>query len=207
MRLLISKSFIILGSISMAVMASAYFIYTKNSFFDAKPLSSELWYAIVFKTHIALGIISIVAGAYQFIRMFRKSWTSLHRIVGKVYVLSIFISAPCGLIAAQFATGGLITRLGFSILAILWFCFTYLAYHHIKLGDVEKHRIWMYRSFALTFSSLTLRLFLLIALFNPIGFVVVYQFASWGSWIVNIFVCEMILHNANKKRMIPNPKV
>ena len=194
MKALLLKSFIVLGAVSMAVMASSYFIYEKNSFLDAKELSSYLWYRTIFKTHIVSGVVAIVTGAFQFIKSPIKQRISLHKYIGKVYVASIFISSFCGLVAAQFATGGLVSRIGFSVLSILWFYFTYLAYKQARAGNIPAHKIWMYRSYALTFSSLTLRLFLLLVLFSPAPFLIVYQFASWACWITNLVVCEWILH-------------
>ncbi len=203
MKRVLSKSFIILGSLSMAAMALTYFIYTKNSFLDSKSLSSVLWYTMMFKTHIAFGIISILTGAFQFIKSFRKRWLSAHKTIGKVYLLAIFISSICGFIVAQFATGGLISRLGFSILAVLWFYFTFQGFKYAKAGDIPAHKVWIYRSFALTFSSFTLRIFLLGALFNIAPFIQVYQFASWGCWITNLIVCELIIYDMkNKKNLI-----
>ncbi len=199
MKKIAFRIFLIVGAASMSVMAASYFNQAEDQFLSSKSLSTEFWYVLIFKLHIAFGIISILTGAFQLIPSIRKRWINLHRWIGKLYVGSIFVSATCGLVIAQLALGGLITRMGFSILSLLWFYFTYLAYTHARNGNISMHRTWMYRSYALTFSSLTLRIFLLTALFTSIPFLAIYQFASWGCWITNLIVCELIL--SRKKLM------
>ena len=181
-------------------MAASYFIYSGDTFMSRNSMSSEMWFVYLFKSHIATGIIAILTGIFQFFPSIRKRWIHVHRLVGKLYVGSIFFSATCGLILAQFAFGGLITRMGFSILSVLWFYFTYLAFDYARKGMISSHKEWMFRSYALTFSSLTLRIFLLTALFTSIPFMYVYQFASWGCWITNLIVCEQIISSFKKEK-------
>lgn len=194
MRALIFKIFLITGATTMAVMASSYFFQAGNPFLDSKSVSSSSWYVILFKSHVGFGIVSILIGPFQFFKKLRDRRKGLHRLLGKIYVGAIFLSATTGLVIAQYAVGGLITRIGFSTLAVIWFYFTYLAYTTIRKGNVKAHEIWMFRSYALTFSSLTLRLILLVGVLTSWGFIPSYQFASWGCWIINLIVCEWILN-------------
>ena len=54
-----------------------------------------------------------------------------------------------GLVSEQ----GLATSLGFGILAVLWFLTALEAYRTVRRGNIEAHRRWMIRNFALTLAA------------------------------------------------------
>nr|WP_262886114.1 DUF2306 domain-containing protein [Flavobacterium phycosphaerae] len=76
-------------------------------------------------------------------------------------------------------------------MAVLWFYFTLKAFLAIKKGNVNRHKKWMLRSFALAFSAITLRLWkvILVYLFHPAP-MDVYQVIAWLGWIPNLIVIE-----------------
>jgi len=69
-----------------------------------------------------------------------------------------------GFALATRSQGGLVTHVGFGLLAILWFGTTAAAYFSIRRGDQVSHRRWMIRGYALTFAAVTLRWYLPLAL-------------------------------------------
>ena len=96
---------------------------------------------------------------------------------------------------ALYANGGLFTRISFSIQAILWFVFTLWAFQYAKKGDWKNHQKFMLRSYALTLSAISLRLFkwMIVSIFElpPMD---TYQIVSWLGWIFNILVVEIHIH-------------
>ncbi|NQZ78759.1 MAG: DUF2306 domain-containing protein [Ekhidna sp.] len=199
MRSLLFNFLLLVAASAMVVMASSYFLHSENAFLDSKRLAAEVWYVWVFKSHIGSGMIAILVGAINFFQFKKPAKINLHKVLGSIYIVSIFASSFLGLVAAQFATGGMVTRLGFSCLALIWFYTTLQAYLKVKSGNIVDHKIWMYRSYAVTMSAFSLRLFLLISLFNLAPFIEVYQFASWACWICNLLICELILSRIRRK--------
>ena len=145
-------------------------------------------YMANFYAHIFGGGIALLTGWSQFKRSWRKRFVSKHRLIGKIYLMVILIfSAPAGLIIAYFATGSIPSQFGFSFLAILWWFTTFQAFRYIRSGEVEQHKTWMIRSYALTFAAVTLRIYL--PLFTGAfgwEFEPSYQAISWLCWVPNL---------------------
>ncbi len=89
---------------------------------------------------------------------------------------------------ATLAHGGLGNKLGFAILAVLWLSSSWMAYSRIRAGDIDSHREWMIRNYALTFAAVTLRLWQ--GVFQALGleFETGYAIVAWLAWIPNLFV-------------------
>lgn len=145
-----------------------------------------------FYFHVISGMIVLLIGPFQFLPFLRKKYLKLHRWIGKVYVFGIlFIAAPTGLIMAFFAEGGLWSTIAFSVMSILWFVTTLMALKKIKQRDIEGHRIWMMRSFALSFAAVTLRLLVpFFSLFIIDNEDLITISTAWLSWLLNLFVVE-----------------
>ncbi len=159
----------------------------------AELLNSNL-YNIFFYSHITLGGVTLLIGWLQFSSKLRKKHTKLHRTIGKIYVLSVLISGPTGFYIAFFASGGFITKLGFSLGALLWVILTYFGFIAIKKGSIESHKKYMMYSYAGTFGAVTLRIWLPILIFIFGEFLFAYQIVAWLSWIPNLFVVYLILN-------------
>jgi len=100
---------------------------------------------------------------------------------------------------APLAYGGLPTRLGFATLAILWLFSGLMAYRHIRNKNLELHREWMTRNYALTFAGVMLRLWM--PLFNGLGmeFLTAYTITAWLCWVPNLMVAQWIVQRRRKK--------
>jgi len=95
---------------------------------------------------------------------------------------------------ALYANGGWIARSSFLTLSVLWWFTTWLAWRAIKKGDTKQHRAWMIRSYALTFSAITLRLMqFTLATQTHIEMDIAYQIVAWPSWMLNLIVAEWVL--------------
>ena len=120
----------------------------------------------------------------------------ISRSIGKIYVASILvIGAPTGLYMAFFANGGAYASFGFIIMSILWFYTTWMGLITIIKKQILQHQQWMIRSYAVTFSAVTLRLwvpFLSIACNWEHEEVVV--ITAWISWLFNLIAAELIIY-------------
>ena len=157
-------------------------------------------YRVSFYTHIFSSLIVLFSGAFLFSNYILKNWIGLHRWVGKTYVaLVLFISAPSGFIMAFYANGGWSAKLSFLILTPIWWWVTYKGYQTIRKKNIQAHKIWMMRSYALTLSAVTLRVFqLLLGHFFYLDPIDQYVMVSWGSWIFNLLIVEYIIARKSK---------
>jgi uncharacterized membrane protein len=132
------------------------------------------------------------------VRPLLYKFPKLHRTLGKAYVLLILaLSAPSGFIMALYANGGIWAKASFTIISALWWYFTYKAYRYIVKGEVKKHLAFMYRSYALTLSAITLRTYvLLLPYLIHIKGSDMYVLVAWLSWIPNLIVAEFLIRRA-----------
>ena len=103
--------------------------------------------------HVLVGSIALLSGPIQFSSRFRQCHLKLHRILGRIYVLSVFIGAATGV---ALATG----RPGFpgtSMQAAAWIVCTTAAFLTARNRQILQHRQWMARSYAVTFTFVSSR--------------------------------------------------
>ncbi len=155
----------------------------------------HIHYQIAFFTHVYTSIFVLIIGLFQFSNWIRTKFVKFHRTAGKVYIALVLVFAgPSGLIMGYYANGGWFTQISFCLLAILWIWFTYLAYKHIRNGNIQKHKNFMMRSYALTLSAISLRLFkwLIVIIFKlpPMD---TYYIVAWAGWLVNLAIAELII--------------
>src|SRR6202000_2034640 len=136
-----------------------------------------------FYTHIFFGGVALLVGWLQFSKKIRARNLKLHRAVGKMYMVAVAIAGSAGFIIAMSATGGLVSRVGFGLLALLWVYTDLRGYLAIRRLDIEQHRAWMIRNYALTFAAVTLRVYLpLTTGMLHLDFITCYRVISWACW-------------------------
>jgi uncharacterized membrane protein len=154
-----------------------------------------------FYLHIGGCIFCLIIGPFQFIHYLRKKFPNWHRNLGKIYIISIVaVGGPSGLYMAWFANGGFWAQAGFTVLAVLWMFSTYWAYRKIIKKDFEAHRRWMVRSYALTFSAVTLRTWMpILSLYWHIDHDTAVIVTAWINWIPNVLIAEALVRFFPKK--------
>jgi uncharacterized membrane protein len=115
--------------------------------------------------HIAGGITALLSGPLQFSSRLRRRNPRFHRILGRVYVLSVFIAAPLAVVlsnhrhdprAIYFVAANIVQ-------AGTWLLVTTAAFLTARNRHFQQHREWMVRSYAVTFTFVSTR-----ALLQPI---------------------------------------
>ncbi|WP_332454574.1 DUF2306 domain-containing protein [Chryseobacterium aquaticum] len=151
-------------------------------------------YLYFFYTHVYTSIFVLLTG---FLAILRKDFglKNFHKNAGKVYIFLILLfAAPSGIYMGIFANGGFLSKLSFVILGCLWWFSTYKAFSLARNKKFTEHKQWMWRSFALTLSAITLRMWKVIIVYlfhpNPMD---VYQIISWLGWIPNIILIEYLI--------------
>jgi hypothetical protein len=145
-------------------------------------------------THFYASGVALLLIPLQLSQTIRRRFLNLHRMIGLVYALAVLSGGLAGLVMAFNATGGLVAKAGFTCLAVLWLSTTSLAIWYAINRDIRRHKIWIYRSMALTSGAITLRIFLGVGLgVFQLPFLTVYVPTSWLSWMLNLAICEFIL--------------
>jgi uncharacterized membrane protein len=157
-------------------------------------LNDNLWNS-AFYMHIIFGGLALLIGWLQFSNKLRVNRKDLHRAIGKMYMFSVFISGFSGLYVALFATGGLISVLGFFTLGLVWLVTTFLGLRTIKKGNINLHEKFMIFSYASCFAAVTLRLWLPLLSIGFGDFMTAYKIVSWLCWVPNIIVAYFIIRN------------
>ena len=151
-------------------------------------------YIVPLRLHIAGGIGALLAGPWQFSARLRARALNLHRWLGRFYLLSVALGSIAGLAMATVSEQGLPTHLGFGLLAVLWFFTGLQAYRSVRAGNIDAHRDWMRRNFALSLAAVTLRYYLPLMLFAfHWPFRSSYIAVAWLCWVPNLLVAEWLI--------------
>lgn len=158
-------------------------------------IHNPFWLSSFF-IHAFSSVFCLLAGFTQFSNRILKNQQKVHRTMGKVYVLSVLVlSAPSGFVLGLYANGHLPSRIGFCLLSVLWFGFTWMAFKQIKRKKVTSHQKFMIRSYALALSAITLRLWK-FGLANTLAPppLDLYQMVTWLGFVPNMIVAELIIY-------------
>lgn len=96
--------------------------------------------------HALFGMLALALGAFQFSNRLRAKYLKVHRSLGYVYVLSVFISAPFALPVA-IRTGTPVLTAATCVQSLGWMVTTAVALFCVKRGNLVQHRRWMIRSY------------------------------------------------------------
>jgi uncharacterized membrane protein len=103
--------------------------------------------------HTLCGTFALLAGPLQFSTRFRQRHLQLHRILGRIYFVSVIIGAFTG-VALAWGRPGLP---GTSMQGAAWIVCTTAAVIAARNRQIAVHRQWMARSYAVTFTVVSSR--------------------------------------------------
>jgi uncharacterized membrane protein len=103
--------------------------------------------------HILSGVIALLAGPVQFSSRLRQSHLKFHRVLGRIYVVCVFVGALTGIALASGRPG----LPGTSMQAAAWIVCTTAALITARNRQIVQHRQWMTRSYAVTFTFVSSR--------------------------------------------------
>jgi uncharacterized membrane protein len=96
--------------------------------------------------HTFCGLIALLAGPMQFSSRLRERHLKFHRLLGRIYVICVFIGAVTGISLAAGRPG----LPGTSMQAAAWIVCTTAAFLTARNRQISQHRQWMARSYAVT---------------------------------------------------------
>lgn len=139
---------------AILVLLSAYFIVHSAKFFSLAPevLGKYLPYTWAILGHIAGGAMALVAGPFLFWKSFRLQYRRAHRIIGRVYAVSVLTGAFGALILVSTTAPvlGLSYVVSLHALGAAWTVTTVLAWRMAVTKQFKLHEEWATRSYIVT---------------------------------------------------------
>jgi len=166
------------------------------------------YWRVSFYTHVFTSCLVLIAGFTQFNPWLLRRYPKVHRRMGWVYLVTVIgVSGPAAFMMAWHANGGLPARTSFTLLSLLWMSYTFYAGWKVVKKDFATHGAFMFRSYALTLSAITLRLYTYISAFLPLAASPreIYITTAWLSWVPNLLIAEMLIRSGWVEKIYRSP--
>lgn len=155
--------------------------------------------------HGLAGACALLLGPMQFSDRLRRRYTKLHRIVGRFYVAGAFLSAPLG-VYLQYLDERMGASRSFTVASAMqattWMLTTAVALAFILRGNVQQHRQWMTRSFAVALVFLEGRAVLGVTGWERLGWATV-ETVVWVCNVLAILLADLVLQWQELRRVRP----
>lgn len=177
----------------IAAGAVTFFLIAAVKYFNFTEASYTLWWVnrwpLLF--HVIFGSIALLAGPVQFIAAIRNRYLKVHRAIGIMYVGSVMIGSLSGYYLAFNSVIGPLLGYSLLVLSTAWLATTLVALACILQYRVAEHRLWMTRSYIVTFAFVGFRFLFetpFLADFPPHERSAV---IIWFAWIPTLLVFEV----------------
>jgi len=183
----------LLGALGLVVL---YFAKDKVHFFAdfSEPSYSPYFWPRRFGLllHISGGAVAISTGLVQLWLGLTGRTHSLHRRLGRLYVVGVAAGIVGGTYLAATIPGPFAYSSGLLALNLAWLATTGMAYLAIRRGVVSQHRAWMIRSYTVTFAFVFFRL-VADTLSSRVAVPDFTSALAWGCWAVPLLVAEVLI--------------
>ena len=177
--------FVLLGGMTLW----ALYVYDLPIFSDAKDMARLKGFGWVLLPHGMAGLTAFLIGPLQFSDGLRARNLRLHRRLGQTYVAAVTIGGLLALVIAfRFEDFG-ITELVAQALA--WMLCTYCAWFAARNRNITQHKLWMARSYGLTFVFVTFRL--VVGQFLPGAGNWAINDASWAVLLAALIIPDILM--------------
>ena len=184
----LAVTFLVAGGFVLHYVFPYYLHYNPTAFHDLWPRRGWLL------MHISSGMVALLIGPFQFSRWLRSRYLSLHRAMGRVYLIAIVCGAFAALALSISTPDGLPWSVGLQGLILAWVTTAGMAYYAIRQRQIQVHQEWMVRSYVVTFAFVTFRLLYDVPPMSRLGpaneRAITY---IWACWAVPLLATEVIL--------------
>jgi uncharacterized membrane protein YozB (DUF420 family) len=174
------------------------------------PASFPLYYPALVG-HVMFASVAMLTCCLQVWPWFRQRFPAAHRRIGRIYVFAGALPAGvCGLVLAVVTPFGPVVAASSIVLATLWLTCTVTGFRMARQRRFADHRRWMIRSFALTFSIVTNRIWGIILAIafgmtpdqfsDPTAAQTLAGMATWLGWTLPLLVAEWWLVERRRPR-------
>jgi uncharacterized membrane protein len=158
--------------------------------------------------HGLMGACALLLGPMQFSDRLRQRFAKFHRVVGRFYVVGVFVAAPLGFYIQYFEErigGARSFSAAAAVDAILWMLTTAIAFAFILKGKVQQHRQWMTRSFAVAIVFLEVRVVLGVTGLEKVGGGAFDETVVWACVAFSLLFADVVLQWQELRRTRPAP--
>ncbi|WP_367132689.1 DUF2306 domain-containing protein [Saccharothrix sp. HUAS TT1] len=172
------------------------------------------WHFPVLVAHVVFGSIAILTSVAQVWPWLRRRYPAAHRWVGRVYVFGGVLPGGVTAIAiGAFSPFGPVSQASNVLMGALWLAFTVAGYRMARQRRHADHRRWMVRSFALTASIMSNRVWTALTAaalspqlgttFGGSGVALVQAvsgLSAWLGWVVPLLIAEWWLERGDARK-------
>jgi len=151
------------------------------------------------------GALALVLGVFQFSSRLRRKYLQLHRVMGRIYVGSVAISAP---VAIAVAIALPIPTLAMASLtqAFGWLATTATGLYCVRTGRIQQHREWMMRSYPFAMVFVVVRAIMAIPAIARMGVLgvetVVWSVIATACFLPSFVIAWQALAASNRKARV-----
>jgi uncharacterized membrane protein len=131
----------------------AYFFGYRSELFGETFFHNQFWVVL----HMSGGTLILLLGPVQFWNWFRNKFLSVHRMLGKIYLLGAGLAGLSAL-RISLISACLPCRVSLFLLAVFMIVSSGLAWITIKQHNVKAHRQFMVRSYVCALAFVTVRI-------------------------------------------------
>lgn len=145
--------------------------------------------------HIVPGFIFMTIGPLQFVAAIRNRFLRFHRACGYVYLAASLVGVTSALLFLPWLPvfGGFTVKAAVTMGALLFLLSIVMGYVRIRQRQIQKHREWMIRGFAIGLGISTFRVLIPI-LMSPLfklSFPEAWDTVAWLGFAINLLVAEV----------------
>jgi len=144
--------------LAMGAMVLSVLVLTELPMLRPGPRHSHLFlirWLIV--PHALAGMLALLIGPVQFSSRVRRRWLRLHRLLGRIYVGSVFVASALAIAMIIYSHFKPVLFVANVVQSGAWSMVTLAALLTARNRHIVQHRQWMIRSYAITFTFILLR--------------------------------------------------
>src|SRR5215207_5969586 len=141
--------------------------------------------------HALAGAVALLLAPFQFSARLSRRAPRLHRVMGRLYVAGVFISAPLA-VPVALILGPPSLVMAATIQSSGWLLTTAIALYAVRRGDIRQHQEWMTRSYPFAMVFVLARVVLAVPAVSEMG-EVAFVSVVWSCITLACFVPSLVL--------------
>jgi uncharacterized membrane protein len=178
----------------------AVLVVTVDGYGDAVSKQRMFATPAVGYAHMLGGALASLIGPFQFLPSMRRRYPRAHVWVGRAYLTCVAGGALAGLYLSPGSYAANTFGIAFILLALAWLYTGAKAWLAIRARDVQTHRRWMIRNYALTYSAVTLRIQMPLLMLAGMSPVLALNVVGWTCWVPTLIGVEWWMRRRSRLR-------
>jgi hypothetical protein len=185
--------FSILALLSIYVFVVKELLYLSTAPADLSRYKSMSWLLV---PHGMLGLVALVIGPFQFSTTLRRNNLSLHKKLGKIYIIVILLAMPFAIMLNIYhPIPGAYGTFAFENItqALIWATTAAMAWLAATKRQITIHKMWAARSYGITLVFVTSRIYNPLQLFMKNPDINDFSHFLWFLLVLSLVVPDMLV--------------